>query len=182
MTASRSLTIPFDVIDELVQHNSEWAKDFAFAGLPTAPSHKLAIVVCMDSRIDVFAVLGLDIGQAHVIRNAGGIATDDVIRSIAISQRFLGTDHVLLIQHTRCGMATFSDQQLADDLERETGVRPDWTGAFTDIDDSVRRSVQRIRESPFIEHREQVWGTVYDVETGLLRLVTEPSVADESHA
>lgn len=174
VTVRPSHTISVDVIDELVQHNTEWAKDFAFAGLPTAPSERLAIVVCMDSRIDVFAVLGLEIGQAHVIRNAGGIATEDVIRSIAISQRFLGTDRVLLIQHTRCGMASFTDQELADELERETGQRPEWTGAFTDIDDSVQRSVQRIRESPFVPHRDAVWGLVYDVETGLLRLVSEP--------
>lgn len=164
-------------MDELLKHNADWAETFDQAGLPTAPARKLAVVVCMDSRIDVFAALGLELGEAHVIRNAGGIATDDVIRSVAISQRFLGTERVALIQHTRCGMATFTDEQLADELEAETGVRPDWTGAFTDIDDSVRRSVQRLRESPFLPHRDSVRGFVYDVETGRLREVPVPAAA-----
>ncbi len=161
-------------VEDLVDHNAQWAKEFSFAGLPTPPAKKLAIVVCMDSRIDVFAVLGLGIGDAHVIRNAGGIVTEDVERSIAISQRFLDTNAVVVIQHTRCGMSSFTDQEFNDELADETGQRPGWTGCFSDIDRSVKESVVRVRRSPFIPHRDQVWGFEYDVETGLLRKITSP--------
>lgn len=163
------------VHEDLIDHNAEWAQSFAYAGLPTPPARKLAVVVCMDSRIDVFAALGLEIGEAHVIRNAGGIATDDVIRSLAISQRFLGTEAVFVIQHTRCGMQTFADDELTEEIELETGQRPSWRiGAFKDLDRSVRTSVAAIRQSPFVPNREQVWGFVYDVESGLLREVEAP--------
>lgn len=162
--------------EDLVKHNAEWAESFAHAGLPTPPARKLAVVVCMDSRIDVFDALGLEVGEAHVIRNAGGIATDDVIRSLAISQRFLGTESVFVIQHTRCGMQTFADDELTEALELETGHRPTWRiGAFKDLDRSVRTSVAAIRQSPFIPHRDKVRGFVYDVETGLLREVDTPA-------
>jgi carbonic anhydrase len=164
------------MIRDLVAHNARWAESFAHAGLPTPPSRKLAIVVCMDSRIDVFDALGLGVGEAHVIRNAGGIATDDVVRSLAISQRFLNTEAVFLIQHTRCGMQTFTDEELASALEAETGQRPTWKiGAFTDLDKSVESSCNTIRNSPFIPNRDKVWGFVYDVETGLLREVSTPA-------
>lgn len=164
------------MIQELLDHNAEWAQTFAYAGLPTQPSSKLTIVTCMDSRIDVFAVLGLGIGEAHVIRNSGGIATEDVIRSIMISQRFLETEVVVVIQHTRCGMQTFTDDELGTVLEQETGRRPDWAiGAFTDLDHSIRDSVDAIRGSEFVPHRDQVWGFAYDVETGLLRQVSAPA-------
>lgn len=167
--------LPRKVHEDLIDHNQDWAQSFAFAGLPTAPQRKLAVVVCMDSRIDVFAAVGLGIGEAHVIRNAGGIATDDVIRSLAISQRFLGTESVFVIQHTRCGMQTFADDELTEEIELETGHRPPWRiGAFKDLDRSVRTSVAAIRKSPFIPSRDQVWGFVYDVETGLLREVDAP--------
>lgn len=167
------------MIDDLIEHNGEWAQDFRYAGLPTAPARHLAIVVCMDSRIDVFAALGLDIGEAHVIRNAGGIVTDDVVRSLVISQRFLGTTGIVVIQHTRCGMQTFSDDQLADALDEETGQRPTWKiGAFRDLDQSVKSSVRTIRHSPFIPNRDEVWGFVYDVETGLLRRIIGPEDED----
>lgn len=166
------------MIEDLVDHNARWAQTFEHAGLPTPPARKLAIVVCMDSRIDVFDALGLGVGEAHVIRNAGGIVTDDVVRSLVISQRFLDTESVFLIQHTRCGMQTFTDEELAGDLEAETGQRPPWPiGAFADLDQSVRDSTDAIRTSPFIPHRSQVWGFVYDVETGLLRQITQPSDA-----
>lgn len=168
------------MIDDLIAHNGEWVKEFHYAGLPTAPARHLAIVVCMDSRIDVFAALGLDIGEAHVIRNAGGIVTDDVIRSLVISQRFLNTEGIVVIQHTRCGMQTFNDDQLADALDEETGQRPTWKiGAFKDLDQSVRSSVRTIRHSPFIPRRDKVWGFVYDVETGALRRITGPGDEDQ---
>jgi carbonic anhydrase len=168
------------VIRDLVEHNARWAEHFKWAGLPTPPQRKLAIVVCMDSRIDVFDALGLGVGEAHVIRNAGGIVTDDVIRSLVISQRFLDTEAVFLIQHTRCGMQTFSDDELRDSLEQETGIRPEWPiGAFTDLDKSVQDSVDKIRDTPFLKCRDKVWGFVYDVETGLLRKISEPESATE---
>jgi carbonic anhydrase len=168
------------VIDDLIGHNGEWVEDFHYAGLPTAPARHLAIVVCMDSRIDVFAALGLDIGDAHVIRNAGGIVTDDVIRSLVISQRFLDTTGIVVIQHTRCGMQTFSDDELADALDEETGQRPTWKiGSFKDLDQSVRSSVRTIRHSPFIPKRDDVWGFVYDVETGKLRRIIGPDDEDQ---
>lgn len=167
------------VIDDLLTHNTQWAENFRHAGLPTAPARHLALVVCMDSRIDVFAALGLDIGEAHVIRNAGGIVTDDVIRSLVISQRFLETRGIMVIQHTRCGMQTFQDDELADALDAEVGQRPTWRiGAFRDLDQSVWSSCRTIRHSPFIPHRDLVWGCVYDVETGLLREVTGPGDDD----
>jgi carbonic anhydrase len=176
----RTTTTVSSVIDDLIEHNGEWAEDFRYAGLPTAPARNLAIVVCMDSRIDVFAALGLDIGEAHVIRNAGGIVTDDVIRSLVISQRFLNTQEIVVIQHTRCGMQSFSDEQLADALDEETGQRPTWKiGSFKDLDQSVRSSVRTIRHSPFIPNRDRVWGFVYDVETGALRRIIGPDDADE---
>lgn len=163
------------MIQDLVDHNARWAQTFAHAGLPTPPARKLAIVVCMDSRIDVFDALGLGVGEAHVIRNAGGIVTDDVIRSLVISQRFLETEAVFIIQHTRCGMQTFTDEELVADLERETGERPTWPiGAFSDLDQSVRDSADAVRSSTFVPHRDKVWGFVYDVETGMLRQITEP--------
>lgn len=168
------------MIDDLISHNGEWAEGFAHAGLPTAPARHLAVVVCMDSRIDVFAALGLDLGEAHIIRNAGGIVTDDVIRSLVISQRFLNTTDIVVIQHTRCGMQTFTDDELADALDEETGQRPTWKiGSFKDLDQSVKSSVRTIRHSPFVPHRDQVWGFVYDVETGKLRRVIGPEDQDQ---
>lgn len=161
--------------DEIIAHNKDWAETFQFAGLPTVPQRHMAVVVCMDSRIDVFAALGLDIGEAHVIRNAGGIVTDDVIRSLTISQRFLETRAIVVVQHTRCGMQTFKDDDLRDDLERETGHRPEWPiGAFEDLTESVRASVEKIRASPFLKHTDLVWGGIYDVETGLITEVAAP--------
>lgn len=161
--------------DEIIEHNKDWAETFQFAGLPTVPQRHMAVVVCMDSRIDVFNALGLEIGEAHVIRNAGGIVTDDVIRSLTISQRFLETRAVVVVQHTRCGMQTFKDDDLANDLEAETGHRPEWApGAFDDLTESVRASVEKIRSSPFLKHTDLVWGGIYDVETGLITEVAAP--------
>lgn len=142
------------------------------AGLDAAPARQLTVVACMDARIDVFGLLGLRIGQAHVLRNAGGVITDDMIRSIAISQRRLGTREVILLHHTRCGLMTLTEDGFKRELESETGVRPTWAvESFTDPVESVRQSMQRIRVSPFVPHRGQVRGFVYDVDTGELREV-----------
>lgn len=165
---------------DLIDHNARWAESFAYAGLPTPPARKLAIVVCMDSRIDVFDALGLGVGEAHVIRNAGGIVTDDVVRSLTISQRFLHTESIFVIQHTRCGMQSFKDEELASALEEETGLRPTWLiGAFSDLEQSVKNSVNTIRNSAFIPRRDQVWGFTYDVETGLLKQIAAPPSAGD---
>lgn len=156
-------------IDLLVEN----ARQYTLTGqLPNRPVAGVAIVACMDSRIDLFGLLGLPVGDAHVIRNAGGIVTDDVIRSLLISQRLLATTEVMLIHHTDCGMQAFRDDELAARVEAETGHRPPFPlGAFSDLDDSVRQSVDRVRTSPFLPSRDCVRGFVYAVESGLLREV-----------
>ena len=137
------------------------------------PALHLTIVSCMDSRIDLFAVFGLKVGDAHMIRNAGGLVTDDTVRSLAISQRFLGTQEILLVHHTNCGLEGMDDTKLADDLERETGERPAWlAGGFTDPADSVRASMARVRNDPFIAVKDSVRGFVFDVKTGRLTEVS----------
>ncbi|MGA2664846.1 MAG: carbonic anhydrase [Nitrososphaerales archaeon] len=159
--------------DRLLKNNEEAAKSFTKAGLPIAPARKLAVLACMDARLDVHRILGLEEGDAHVIRNAGGVATDDAIRSLLISQRLLGTDEIVLIHHTDCGMLTFKDDDLKGKIEHETGIRPPFAlEAFSDLDDDVRQSIARIRASPFIPHRERARGFVYDVKTGRLREVS----------
>ncbi len=143
--------------------------------LPAAPARKLTVVTCMDARIDPRELLGLDLGDAHVIRNAGGIVTDDAIRSLSISQRKLGTEEVVLIQHTDCGLLTFTDEEYAAELEADTGERPHWHAhAFTDLERSVRDGVERIRSSPFVPSAATVRGLVYEVETGRLREAHTP--------
>jgi carbonic anhydrase len=160
------------VSDELIENNRRYAAAFVNYGLPTEPSRKLAVLTCMDSRIDVFAVLGLRLGEAHVLRNAGGIVTDDVLRSLLLSQYLLGTESVMLIHHTGCGLLRFRDDELADGVERDTGVRPPMPlGAITDLDESVRTSMARIRDAGFLPHGDAVRGFVYELETGLLREV-----------
>ncbi len=159
-------------IDELLKNNAEYAQDFAGGGLPTAPSKKVAIVACMDARLDTQAALGFKDGDAHVIRNAGGVVTDDVIRSLAISQRLLGTREIMLVHHTDCGMQTFTDDELKDAIEQETGVRPPFAmGAFADLEDNIRESIARIVASPFVIHKDVIRGFVYEVGTGRLREV-----------
>ena len=136
------------------------------------PAKKLAVVACMDARLDPAQALGLERGDAHVIRNAGGIVTDDCIRSLAISQHLLGTEEIVLIHHTDCGMQGFTDEEFADRMEREAGQRPEWSaGAFADLEDDVRESMRRIRESPFLPRTSKVRGLVYEVESGRLREV-----------
>jgi carbonic anhydrase len=157
--------------DDVVRNNEQYASSFDKADLPLPPARKLAVVACMDARIVVSRVLGLHEGDAHVIRNAGGVITDDAIRSLAISQRLLGTEEIVLIHHTDCGMLTFSDDEFRRSIQDETGVKPAWAAeAFGDLDEDVRQSMARIKASPFIP-RKNVRGFVYEVETGKLREV-----------
>jgi carbonic anhydrase len=158
--------------DELIAHNEQYAASFDQGDLPLPPARKVAVVACMDARLHVHGLLGLDDGDAHVIRNAGGVVTDDAIRSLAISQRLLGTEEIVLIHHTDCGMLTFTDDQFKADIERETGIRPEWAAeAFPDLEGDVRQSMARIQASPFIPRKDSVRGFVYEVETGRLREV-----------
>ena len=159
--------------DDLLANAERYAASFDKGDLPLPPARRLAVLACMDSRFIVERVLGLQEGEAHVIRNAGGVASDDAIRSLAMSQRLLGTREVLLIQHTDCGMARLSDAEFRRQLTDETGVEPDWqVHAFAGTDEDVRASVARIRESPFIPSTDAVRGFVYDVHSGVLREVT----------
>jgi carbonic anhydrase len=160
------------VIDELVVNAAEHTDAFEAPLKTPRPARRVAVVACMDARLDLFGILGLQPGDAHLIRNAGGVATDDVIRSLTISQRKLGTREVILVHHTDCGMLTFTEDELRNELLDETGVKPSWAAeAFTDLDADVRSSIQRIKTSPFVPHRDDVRGFVYDVETGVLREV-----------
>jgi carbonic anhydrase len=162
-----------DFIDELVANNARFAESLADRELHARPSRELAIVTCMDSRLDVVSALGLQDGEAHVLRNAGGVITDDVIRSLAISQRRLGTRRVMLIHHTSCGMQSLSDDSFRAELQEATGVAPAFAiESFTDVDADVRQSILRVRRSAFLPHRDLVRGFVYDVDTGWLREVT----------
>ena len=158
-------------IDRMLEANERWAEQFP-GSKPVRPARQVAVVACMDSRIPLFGVLGLDIGDAHVIRNAGGVITDDEIRSLTISQRLLGTEEIMLIHHTDCGMLTIDEDEFEDELAGETGTRPTWdVEAFSDLDHNVRRSIERIKACPFIPHTDSVRGFVYEVETGRLREV-----------
>jgi carbonic anhydrase len=160
------------VTDELLANNATYAETFS-GPLPLPPSRNVAVLACMDARLDVYRLLGLGEGEAHVIRNAGGVVTDDEIRSLAISQRLLGTKEIILIHHTDCGMLTFTDEDLLGAIERETGVRPTWScEAFSDLEDDVRASIKRITDSPFIPERDAVRGFVFDVATGRLNEVS----------
>ncbi len=159
-------------IDGLLSNNATYAKTFSKGGLPMPPGKKIAIVACMDARLETGALLGLQEGDAHVIRNAGGVVTDDAIRSLTISQRLLGTREIMLIHHTACGMLTFQDDELKAQILADTGLRPPFAfEAFPDPDDDVRQSMARIQASPFVPERGQVRGFVYEVETGRLREV-----------
>jgi len=158
--------------DELLTRNAEYARDFHDHELQVAPTRHLAVVACMDSRIDTFAVLGLDHGEAHIIRNAGGVITDDVIRSLCLSQRFLGTREIVLIHHTDCGLQKVDETSFRRELEAELGVKPWWSlETFIDPYDDVRQSIQRLYMTPFIPHKEHIRGFVYDVTDGLLHEV-----------
>ncbi|MEW2515428.1 carbonic anhydrase [Streptomyces sp. NPDC046870] len=154
--------------DELLANNARYAETFS-GPLPLPPSRQLAVVACMDARLNVYAILGLNDGEAHVIRNAGGVVTQDEIRSLAISQRLLGTEEIILIHHTDCGMLTFTDDGFKDAVQKDTGIRPPWAAeAFPDLEEDVRQSVARIKADPFVVHKDRVRGFVFDVATGRL--------------
>jgi carbonic anhydrase len=158
--------------DSLLKNNIAAAKTFRKGDLPIPPSRRLAVLACMDARLDVHKILGLKEGEAHVIRNAGGVVTDDAIRSLVISQRLLGTEEIILIHHTDCGMLTFKDDELKAQIESETGIRPAFAlEAFSNLDDDVKQSINRIKASPFVPRKGKIRGFVYDVKTGRLREV-----------
>jgi carbonic anhydrase len=159
--------------DDLIANNARYAESFDKADLPLPPARKLAVVACMDARLNVSGALGLEDGDAHVIRNAGGVITDDEIRSLAISQRLLGTEEIVLIHHTGCGMLTIRDDEFRDALEQDTGIRPAWAAeAFSDLEGHLRESIARLKASPFIPHKDSIRGFVYEVESGRLREVS----------
>lgn len=161
------------VTDELLDNAKRYADGFDKGDLPMPPARKVAVVACMDARLDPQKVLGLAEGDGHVIRNAGGVVTEDAIRSLAISQRLLGTEEIVLIHHTDCGMLTFSDDEFRQGIEAEVGQRPSWAAeAFPHVEGDVRQSLARIAASPFIPKKDKVRGFVYEVETGTLREVT----------
>jgi carbonic anhydrase len=156
------------VTDELLANNAEYAASFS-GPLPMPPGKGLAVLACMDARLDVYRMLGLHEGEAHVIRNAGGVVTDDAIRSITISQRLLGTTEIILVHHTDCGMLTFNDDGFKADIESDTGIKPHWAPeAFADLQADLRQSIARIKSSPFVPHKDAVRGFVFDVATGKL--------------
>ena len=160
------------VTDELLANNESYAAAFDKGDLPLPPAKKVAVVACMDARLNPYGALGLQEGDAHVIRNAGGVITDDEIRSLAISQRLLGTEEIILIHHTDCGMLTFTDDDFKKSIQDETGIKPEWAvEAFPDLDGDVRQSIARIKASPFIPRKDAVRGFVYEVESGRLREV-----------
>ena len=160
------------VTAQLLENSEKYAANFS-GPLPLPPSKQIAVLACMDARLDVYRILGLEEGEPHVIRNAGGVVTDDEIRSLAISQRLLGTKEIVLIHHTDCGMLTFTDDDFKATIQEDTGLKPGWAAeAFDDLDTDVRQSVARIEASPFVPHTDQVRGFVFDVASGRLREVS----------
>jgi carbonic anhydrase len=158
--------------DELVQNADRYAQSFDKGDLPLPPARKVAVLACMDARVMPSLILGLEEGDAHVIRNAGGVVTDDEIRSLAISQRLLGTEEIILIHHTDCGMLTFTDDDFKQSIQDDVGIKPHWSAeAFSDLEADVRQSIARIKASPFIPNKDSVRGFVFEVETGKLREV-----------
>lgn len=166
------------VTDSLVRNNENYARSFTKGDLPLPPAKHVAVLACMDARLDVHKILGLEEGDAHVIRNAGGVATDDAIRSLVISQRLLGTNEIVLLHHTDCGMLTFKDDDVKGKIESEVGIRPAFAlEAFGNLESDVKQSVARIHASPFIPNKTSVRGFVYDVKTGRLNEVRSTSGA-----
>src|SRR5689334_331005 len=162
------------VTDDLVRNNQSYSGSFKKGDLPLPPAKHVAVVACMDARLHVSKILGLDEGDAHVIRNAGGAVTDDAIRSLALSQRLLGTEEIILIHHTDCGMLTFTDDAVKAQIQKDTGIRPPFAlEAFSNLEDDVRQSIARIKASPFVPKKDRVRGFVYDVTTGRLNEVQE---------
>jgi len=161
------------VTDELLANNERYAAGFDKGDLALPPGKQVAVVACMDARLNPYGVLGLEEGDAHVIRNAGGVVTDDAIRSLALSQRLLATEEIILIHHTDCGMLTFHDDDFKAQVQEDTGIKPEWAvEAFDDLDEDVRQSIARIKASPFIPKKDSIRGFVYEVETGRLREVS----------
>ncbi|HEX8101078.1 MAG TPA: carbonic anhydrase [Solirubrobacteraceae bacterium] len=161
------------VTDDLLRNAEQYAESFDKGDLPLPPGRKVAVVACMDARLNPYGLLGLQEGDAHVIRNAGGVITDDEIRSLSISQRLLGTEEIILIHHTDCGMLTFTDDEFKRSVQDDVGIKPEWAAeAFSDLDEDVRQSLARIQASPFIPRKDSVRGFVYEVETGKLREVS----------
>jgi len=159
--------------DDLLRNNESYAANFDKGGMPIAPAKKVAIIACMDARVNPSLILGLQEGDAHVIRNAGGVVTDDEIRSLAISQRLLGTEEIILIHHTDCGMLTFNDDDFKRAIQEDVGIKPGWSAeAFGDLDEDVRQSIARIKASPFVPNKDSIRGFVFEVETGRLREVS----------
>jgi len=159
--------------DDLLQNAAEYASSFDKADLPLPPARKVAVLACMDARLVPSRILGLQEGDAHVIRNAGGVVTDDAVRSLAISQRLLGTQEIVLLHHTDCGMLTLSDDEFKRSIQDETGIKPMWAvEAFSDLEEDVRQSIARIQASPFIPNKDSVRGFVYDVHTGEVREIS----------
>jgi carbonic anhydrase len=164
--------LEMSVTDDLIRNNEQYAQAFDKGDLALPPAKRLAVLACMDARLDIHKILGLQEGDAHVIRNAGGVVTDDAIRSLTISQRLLGTEEIVLIHHTDCGMLTFSDDDVKRQIQEDTGIRPQFAlEAFGDLEEDVRQSVARIKVSPFIPNKNAIRGFVYEVETGRLREV-----------
>jgi carbonic anhydrase len=160
------------VTEELLHNNVAYAESFEKGDLPLPPARGVAVVACMDARLDVHKILGLEEGDAHVIRNAGGVITDDEVRSLTISQRLLGTREVILIHHTDCGMLTFKDDELKAQIHEDVGLKPHFSmESFSDLEEDVRQSIARIQASPFISHKDSVRGFIYEVESGRLREV-----------
>ena len=161
---------------ELIDGNAAFARDFDCAGMPAEPARRLAVVACMDARIDLPRILGLRVGEAHIIRNAGGVVTDDVTRSLCLSQRLLGTREVVLVHHTGCGLHLLDEHRFLSELEAETGTRPSWPlDVFADPYDDVIESMRRLRSSPFLPHKDHIRGFVYDVADGKLREAGAPA-------
>jgi carbonic anhydrase len=159
--------------DELLKNNEAYAEKFDKGGLPLPPARKVAVVACMDARLNPSYLLGLEEGDAHVIRNAGGVITEDEIRSLAISQRLLGTEEIILIHHTDCGMLTFQDDDFRRQLQEETGIKPQWAAeSFADLEEDVRQSKARIEASPFVPRKDSIRGFIYDVDTGRLQEIS----------
>jgi len=160
------------VTEKLLANSEEHAASFDKGHLPMPPGSKVAVLACMDARLHPYRILGLEEGDAHIIRNAGGVATDDAIRSLTISQRLLGTTEIILLHHTDCGMVTFTDDAVKRQIQEETGIRPPFAlESFPDVHEDVRQSIARIKASPFIPHTDAVRGFVYDVKTGKLEEV-----------
>jgi carbonic anhydrase len=171
---SRGIMRGMTATNELLARNARYAESFDKGELPMQPAKRLAVVACMDARLHVSKILGLEEGDAHVIRNAGGVVTDDVIRSLAISQRLLGTREIVIIGHTGCGMVGIDDESFRRGIERETGLRPPWAAeAFANIEQEIRQGIARVKASPFLPARDRVRGFVYDVASGRLREVTQ---------